>query len=384
MNNIEDKITVKRTIQIIISFVGLIAAVIGIYTFFFQEKKVALDYEILANTNVFDINADITKLDIIYDGLSLKNKNDNLRIINLRVKNNGSENILKNYYDNHDPLGLSITNGRIIERPELINTSNDYLKKNLQIKFDSTGRVIFNEVILEANQYFTIKLLILHPSNLTPNVISFGKIAGQNGIPLVSLVQQPKDQKSFLEETFYGGVFSQILRALAYTLIVLLLVIAIIFSVSKIIEYRAKHKRIRIVNEFKTNKKYDYNRMDDAIFSRFETEGNELLNSFLELLKDENVLNTKYRRWIDKLKTQEKIMDYETLPDVRKNINERNSGNQWEWDLINHMINDGFTIKDNDTLVINQPMKKSLNQFLIFLREKKYKTRFTDSSVMAA
>lgn len=79
-----------------------------------------IEYEVLANTNVLDINADITKLDITYDGSSLKTGSQSLRIINLHVRNTGNESVLKSFYDNNDPLGVFVTKGKVIEKPELV------------------------------------------------------------------------------------------------------------------------------------------------------------------------------------------------------------------------------------------------------------------------
>ena len=347
----------RQVYQIVISLIGLFAGTIGIYAFFFQEKKVSIEYEILSNTNVLDINADITKLDITYGGTSLKSNNENLRVINIRIRNNGNESILKDYYDEHDPLGLTIGNGRIIERPELINTSSEYLKKNVKINFDSSGKITFNEVILEPDQYFTIKLLVLHPTNQIPGIISFGKIAGQNNIPLISLVQQQKDQKSFWMDTFSGNVIIQITRALCYSIVVLLIGLGIFLAKSSISDYRAKRRRIKIVRDFKNIGGYEYNKMDDAIFSRFiELEYNSL-DEFQELIKDENVLNIKYRKWIENLKKEY-------------------SGNIAEWDNFNTMLNDGYVIKDKGNIVINQPMKKTLTQFIDYLNKIGYKSPF--------
>ncbi|OFY67765.1 MAG: hypothetical protein A3H98_12305 [Bacteroidetes bacterium RIFCSPLOWO2_02_FULL_36_8] len=345
MYNINKELTTKQLLQIIVSFIGLFSAVIGIYVFFFQDKKVFVEYEILTDTNVLDINANITKLDISYDGTSLKNKNENLRIINLCIRNSGSESILKNYYDNNDPLGLSITNGRIIEQPELINTSNNYLKNNLQIKFDSSGRLTFNDVILDANQYFTIKILVLHPSRINPTLNSFGKIAGQNNIPLISHVKQTKDQISFWLEPFVIISFAQIARDILYSFVIILILIGISIVISKISDYVEKRKRIKIVMNFKNLKTYEYSRMDDAIFSRFKNQDSGLLFFILDLLNNENLLDKEFFRpkYFDKDRKGSYIID--------------------------EMINDGYAIKDKEALIINLQMKKSLTQFISYLNE---------------
>ncbi len=63
----------NRFIQISAGIVGFLSAIVTIYVFWTQSKEgVNLQYHLTANTNVFDINADISRLDIIYENRSLK------------------------------------------------------------------------------------------------------------------------------------------------------------------------------------------------------------------------------------------------------------------------------------------------------------------------
>lgn len=366
--------TWSRVAQFLIVLFGLVGSAITIYVFF-QDKKVLIEYEILSNTNVLDINADITKLDITYGGLSLKSRNENLRIINLRVKNNGTESILKNFYDDHDPIGLNVVKGTIIEKPELINTSNDYLKNNLQIKFDSTGKITFNDIIIEPSQFFTIKILVLHSSKVNPNLVSFGKIAGQNEIPVVSFIQQTKVQKPFLEETFGGNFWSQLLRGVAYTLVVLTIVLGIIYFTSEISDYRAKRKRIRIVKRFRKSKGYNYNHMDDVIFGRFINEDYDF-SRFMRLLADRNSLNESYKNILLKIKERDERYAKGEIIDEESIENKIYFRQESSKDDIDKMIGDGYLIKDNDSLVINESMKKSLIKFLEYLNDIDYVKKY--------
>jgi LPS O-antigen subunit length determinant protein (WzzB/FepE family) len=373
MNDIKETFTIRRLTQTLIILVGLISAVLGIYTFFFQERKFQVDYEILANTNVLDINADITKLDITYDGSSLKSNNQSLRILNLRIRNTGTESILKTYYDSKDPLSAFIEKGKVIEKPELVATSNDYIKKNLEIRFDSLGKLTFSDIILEPNEYFTIKLLILHKTNETPILHSAGKIAGVKDIPIVNLVQQNKAEKSFWEITFSGNIFSQLLRALSYTLVVILIIVIIAITTDSISDKKRKSRRVRLSKKFKEKREYDYNKMDDAIFARFESDGIENLRRYQNLLKDENRLNQKHNNWVNKLKrnVEEEIQEND-ITSRELMLNDKFFSHRSEWTLINELISDGYAIKDKDKLVINQPMKRCLNMFIDFLKDEKY------------
>jgi len=361
--------TSNRVATFIISFLGVIGTIITIYAFFFQQKKTELTYEIIANTNVLDIRAEVSKLDVLYDGTSLKHRNENLRIISVRVINSGTENILNSFYDDNAPLGLELSGGKIIENPEILEASNEYIKSNLRISLDSLVKVTFSKVILESKEYFVIKLLVLHPSNVSPAIKAVGKVAGIRTIRVLNVLQA-KEEKPFFKQVFSGDIFVQVARALVYTLLVILLVIVLVVAGDKISKIRVKKHRRRLIQEFKELKDYVYNRMDDAIFDRFEKDGARLIEMMTNLLKDERDLNDRYRRLAERLKDvdkkdvvrfsspPERDLIYYSLPGVR------------EWNMIDEMIKDGVVIKENDGLVVNQAMKSTLDKLLAFLIQK--------------
>ena len=361
MEKIDEKISFKKIIQISVSIIGLIAAIIAIYTFFFQDKSNELDFEIITNTNVLDINADITKLDITYDGTSLKANNENLRLYNIRIKNIGKESILKTFYDDNDPLGLIVKNGRFVEKPELISTSNDYLKENLKITSDSTGKIKFNNVILEPNEFFTIKLLVLHPIHVNPEIIPKGKIAGIKYLTLISQLQQIKEDKPFLIETFGGNIFSQLLRALAYSLVVLLIVFATVGVSNYYSDYKEKVTRAKTVKEFKSLDTYTYNGLDEVLFTQFLKDGSRFYNRYIDLLSDETELNKQYSNWISYINSKKNDLPFSDMDQLRANQ---------QYSLISTLLNDGFVIKDHGVLLINKPLQKTFNQFVDFLVSK--------------
>jgi len=346
MENVGNSLSWRKVFTVIVNTIGFLSAIIGVYTYFFVERKVSVEYEIIANTNVLDINANISKLDITYNGISLKNNKQNLRILNIKIKNNGTESILKGDYDLNDPVGILIKDGKIIENPEVISTSNNYLKKNLKVRLDTGGKVLFNDLILEPNQHFTIKLLVLHIAGINPNVISIGKIAGQNEIP-VTISNVSRDKKSFWYESLNASLSVQAFRFIVYGVIFLIVLVLIIIAIFYFSEYLDKRKRIHLVDDFKKLESYHFSKMDDAIFSRFENDDVSDLSSFIFALREEKSLNDRYK--------SEKIKNGIFLYDVNK------------------MLNDGLIFKDgNDVITINHAMKNTLTKFLEFLKEKKY------------
>jgi hypothetical protein len=367
--SIKETLRLSKITTFAISFLGVVGAIISIYAFFFQEKKTELTYEIIANTNVLDIRAEVSKLDVLYDQTSLKHRNENLRIISVRVINSGGENILNSFYDDNAPLGLQLSVGRIIENPEILESSNEYIKSHLRINMDSLGSVTFSKVILESKEYFVLKLLVLHPPGNSPEIRPIGKVAGIKLIRVLNALEV-KEDKPFFKQVFYGDFFIQVVRALSYTIVVITLVVIIAFAGDKISDMRAKRHRQRLIREFKATKDYVYNKMDDAIFDRFEEEGGELLKRMSELTKDDRALSENYRKSVERLKKTRKRDTTDVSSVFERDLFYFGAHGERDWMIINKMIEDGIAIREKDGLIVNQPMKSTLDKLVAFLTQK--------------
>ena len=150
----------------------LIAALLGlitVYREFIEDRRPKLHFDILTNTTVLDIKEEVEKLEILYDGVDIRKREQSLRVITVRVVNGSSKSILKTFYDEKDPFGLSLSDGKII-RKEIIETSNDYFRQNLRPAIKGDRCLTFQSVIIEANNFFVLKLLVLHPESLIPTI----------------------------------------------------------------------------------------------------------------------------------------------------------------------------------------------------------------------
>lgn len=346
---------ISRTV---ITILGIIGTGVTIYAFV-ENKEVDLRYEIIANTNVLDFNADISKLEVTYDSTNLKQNKDNLRIFTIKIINNGDKDILKEFYDENEPVGIKISTGKIIENPELIQTSSTYLKRNVKFKDYSKNKVSFSRVILESGEFFIIKLLVLHKKDKIPNILSFGKIAGQKNIEVVNAIDV-KDEVSFWSKTFQGNIWTQLLRLISYFLIVVAIIVVIILISEQIDNKKEKRRKNKLINEFKSLKTYEYTRMDDAIFERYRLNNASSLVQMQNLLKSNKDLNEIYKKLSEGLKSKEFRLS-------RRINGERLNTNNWY--VIKEMTNDGIIFKDQNTLNINLPMKDTIDKFISFLRE---------------
>ena len=279
-----------------IAFIGLLGAILTIYAFFFQNSENRIQYEIITNSNVLDINTNISKLDIVYDSTSLKDKNQNLRVISLRVKNVGNTNILKTFYDNASPLGVQINDGYIVENPEILETSNDYLKSNLKAIKLNDNTIKFTNVILDKNEFYEIKLLVLHELNQTPTLVSIGKVAGIKNIQIINSSEVEADVP-FFTKSFSGNIFVQLARGVAYFIVIVLLIAASVGISEFISSKRKKRKKRKLIESFENSTGYKSKKIHDVIFDNFENDGLRMLKRKFSLLTDEEELNISIQRW---------------------------------------------------------------------------------------
>ncbi len=372
------KFTSRLFLTATITFIGLISAIITIYAFYFQNGKTSLNYEIVTNSNVYDINTNISKLDILYDSTSLKKKNENLRVISIKVKNNGNVDILKTFYDNRSPLGLTIRNGYIVELPEIVETSNEYLKKNLEIRKDSSNRIFFSDVILEQEEYFEIKFLVLHKTDQKPTIEPFGKVAGVKNINLINS-SEVVPETTFWNKVFIGNIFVQLVKGLFYFIVVFILIIASVLLSEYVTKKAHIHKKRKLIKAFKESTKYKHKKINDVIFESFEEESLKHLKQMFGLLADEKGINEMYQRWQEILKIKEEkeaiVKDYVSIRDITlPNGYKASRKDEIENKYLNTLIDQGFIISSNNgILIVNKDLKKTLENFIEFIKESNFK-----------
>jgi hypothetical protein len=341
----------------LLALFGLIGTIITIYAFF-EQQNVDLRYEVIANTNVLDFNADLNNLEVLYDSTNLKQTKENLRIFTIRVINNGNKPIIKEFYDENDPVGLMINTGTLVEKPEIIKTSNDYIKRTLKVANYSNKKISFTPIIIEPDEYFIIKLLVLHKKGTSPKIFSLGKVAGQKDINVVNSIDI-KEQPSFIKTTYSGNIWVQLLRLLTYILIAVIILAIIISTSEKIDEIRDDKRKKKTIKDFKQTKNYSYTRMDDAIFDRYLQDGFYILNNINKLIDNDIKLNAVYNKLSEQMKSKEFKRFRRTDENGKHQYYDYNT-----WKTIKSMINDGIVIQDNNSLSVNLSMKETLSKFI--------------------
>jgi hypothetical protein len=252
-----------------------IALILAIYLGFFNEKNPSLTYDILTNNEIIDVKENLSKLNIYYNGNDIEQNKQNLRFITIKITNDGNKHILKTFIEN--PIGFSIDNGKIVDKPEIIKTNNSYLKDNLKLWQINSHAIQFSNVSFEANSYCIIKILVLSQNRIVPNVIPTGKIIGISKINKIDSYKNNNDP-SFVENLTHGSLLIHTVRFFIYLLIIAIFIVLIVFPVVKILNHKSRKKKQILIEEFKKSTTKIITVKDTIIFNLFiQNEINHLL-----------------------------------------------------------------------------------------------------------
>lgn len=177
--------------------IGVIGFLFSIYTFIYTAKP-ELKYYVLTNTSVLDVKENVNKLTVTYDSINIIESNLNISIILLEIKNIGTKDITLNDYDQKSIFGVKIIGGKLLKKPELISSSDTEYFGNVISNF-TNSQIKFNCKLIDQDQYFRVKLLVLHPKNHIPKIESIGKISGMDKIEVLNPLKLLKTESSKLK-----------------------------------------------------------------------------------------------------------------------------------------------------------------------------------------
>ena len=281
------------------SFFGFLLAIIfggiAIYTSFLQDKNPKLEFIVETKTSVLDLKEDIKNLDILYKGINIKKQDKNLSIITLCILNNSDVNILKGFYDDLSPVKIFVENADIVDKPQVISTSNQYLKENVKVHLDSTGCIYLPKLILEGQESFSISLLLLHKNGVEPEILAHGKIAGQrNGIQVKTTYQQ-KSELDFWDKILFGNIWVHLVRFLGYLFSFIILALAIVIPTALISESISESRKKKRVKNYKSKKEIENSPETDAVFDLYLDNSLDVLVRCQKLLANESRLRVTLR-----------------------------------------------------------------------------------------
>ena len=348
------------------SFFGfLLAIALGIVTIYDRvlvDKHPQLYLDVLTSTAVLDIKEQLPNLEISYDGIDIREKNLSLQILTVKVLNDSTRDILKGYYDSDDPVGIKVTTGKVI-KTELAEASNDYLQRNVTFGSPNNSVIHFKDVILDAHEFFVLKLLVLHPASEDVCIEPVGHISGMQRI----IVREPfKDigRPGFWTRTFTGAWGVQVVRLIAYTLLTILIILLIVIPSALIGEKVQEIKRRRHVRNFKATTKLDLKEDDEFVFGRYVNTGLQELFVLQNLCKSRKSLLNAYRRYE---RMQKRLTERKDVPDEVR-LAFRYDFYPGRVRYLGPYIEAGFIHVEDGKPTVDEHMSMTVEHFIRFLR----------------
>jgi hypothetical protein len=358
----------KRGLSSFVAFATIAGLLIGVYENYLRDQNPEVFIDVLSNANVIDVKAELGKLEIFYDGVAISQRQETLRVITLRVINDSSKNVLKVYFDNQVPLGVRLSSGRIIEW-EILRTSNEYLNTVLSSNIAATeSALMFPSVILDAHDYFVVKILVLHPQAAVPEVLPVGKISS---VPEIRVREPYKEKKlSFWTKVFSGALSVQFTRMIAYSIVALAslaLVVAFLLLFEGFFSKMGINRRRKDVEAYKKQYPREFTQAEEFIFSFYaEADAIELLRN---LMNDKDELRKSHSNYRDAL-SQGKKYDYLGTQPNKLDLHElKHAPGPFRNGVIHVSLVAGLIEDNGNTFVPDTQALKTLNDFVAFLKE---------------
>ncbi len=222
------------------SFLSLILGLFALY-YTLRGSRTNLVVDVAAESNVLDVRTQVKQLAVLFQGQDIQQENANLKILVVRIVNEGEVNILENHFDSRLPWGIDIQGGRVIE-VRITGSNSRYLAENLHPAITDESRITLDKVIFDRGKYVNLELLVLHNKNAEPRVTVFGKIAGMDDVAVTSSFKD-REQQGLAKSVFRGPMPVQIARTIAYSLIGLTATVAIGFLIWGIVTVVSRFKK---------------------------------------------------------------------------------------------------------------------------------------------
>lgn len=256
-----------------------------------------------------------------------------------------------------------------------METSTEYIKNNLSITLDSLDNVIFNPIIIDGQEFFTLKVLVLHKQNEILHIKAFGKVAG---VKVIGVLESYKntEEKSFWQRLIEGTFFIHLARFFAYLIVIILTALLIFIPIALISEFLTERSRKKKVRKYKAKKNLTDSVERDLIYELYVTSGLGFLVEIERLFVAEKLLKIKLRSHVRRLdKRHQEIANPDYLENIdsatrimtqthsgrRVVVNERNL-------IIERLYNDKIIQLTNNELTINHQFVADLKEFVSYLK----------------
>ena len=275
------------------SFLGFVLAVffglLSIYLGFYKTNSPDLNYLITSSSGVLDVKEELGNLDVLYKGKSLSSAEQDLQVITFKVINQGNSTVLESSYAEKLPLGFILEGGLLADTPKIIDTSNSYIKENLKIIPVNDNKAIFSNVIIEPNEFFEIKLLILYENGTKPNLKVTGKVANVHEIDIYDDYSE-LSEKSFLSRVFWETPFIQGIRVILYGICFFLILLLVVTIEEKASLFKDRQRKKSLLDTFRKYKNGGLSRKDELFFDTYLSNGMSGLKLISGLINDQDLI----------------------------------------------------------------------------------------------
>lgn len=360
----------------ILSWIGTIAGIIGlIVTIIVSVKKnePKLEYTIVSKVDFFNNSEPVPYIKVfLEDSINVQENHYNITAYSIKVENKGTKHIKYSDYD-EGFFGLKVDNGTLLDAPVLLSASDNHIEDIFCIDSMAKGssEISLPHISLDIDNYYTIKIVLLHNVDSIPLFYPKGKITGQKSI---EITEMQKTTTTFWSEVFSGGGAVQIVRLLSYFFL-FALIIEVIDLISEL-----KHKKWvqrREMEKESDKKKRENDEMkkrEDEIkelTSLIPTVKKEYINNgeddslfFLALVfkyDDETEISKKYRKLHQYIMRNKNNFDSEEYKRVKR-----------EYDRFNYYIEQKYFILNGDlSITFDKDAKESVIKLFDYLRGKK-------------
>ena len=161
--------------------IGLIGVALAVYATWFNDKRVSLSLAVHTNSSLVSELAPSPSLELVFNGTTFNPARTPLRVLLVRIWNDGDTTIRANDFDPQAPIGFRVQQGRFLYA-DLEQASTEYLKSSAKVSLSGQDSVAVAPVILEPGDAVFIKALLLHESGQVPVVKPMGKVAGATSV----------------------------------------------------------------------------------------------------------------------------------------------------------------------------------------------------------
>lgn len=336
--------------------IGLASLLIAVYSEFIKKDEPKFEYDIISSTRFINNSETSASIKIIVDSIDVQKSNLNVSAYSIKVENKGTAHIR---YDDYDKggFGITIKNAHLLEAPVLIESSTEHIR-SIFPKQDSLVDDTFVEIpalSLDVDDYYILRLVLLHDDSIEPDFNPEGKIVGQKEI-VFNTFQAPTP--TFWSIVVGGNWLVHIVRFFMYLFLVTIISLMIAFSVSQIDDVVSKRKRKKHIIELTKKKNIEEFVADDYI-----NNGDYIIRRMNDVFsKNVSELSTKYKKSKGFVNSK-RALEKNNYRDLRFH--------KERYHTIQRMIDKGYlTLGDDDSLAFNQRAKQSVNAIYSMLASK--------------